>query len=210
MNIKDFFNKNKKIILLITSIFVLIGLIICLLYNRLSFIDESIYNFVIKCKSSFFTFFFTFITFFASVEWFIILCLIILFFYKNKKLKFTLIIYIIIIALITLVLKNIFVRDRPNDLMIILETGYSFPSGHSSFAMAFYGLVSYFIYKSELSKKKKIVFIALLLLLILLIGISRIYLGVHYPSDVLAGFMVGLIYFIIFIYIYDIEARRLK
>lgn len=203
MNIKLFLKKHKKKLLLVLSIIVLIFLIICLLYNRLSLIDESIYNMIIKLKSSFMTFFFKFITFYASMEWFLLLSIFLFLFYKNKKKKFIFIIYLIVIGLITLLMKNIFVRIRPNHLMIIFEEGYSFPSGHSSSSMAFYGLIAYFIYKSNLVKNKKILFISLLLILIFLIGISRIYLGVHYPSDVLAGFMVGIIYLIIFIYVYE-------
>lgn len=209
MNIKKFIKKHLKKILLVFSITFLSLLVIGLWHNRLSAIDQDIYNFIIKLKSPFFTFFFKFITFYASIEWFIILCILVFFFYKDKKFKVIIPIYIIGIALITILMKNIFARVRPVDLMIIEEFGYSFPSGHSSLSIAFYGLVAYLIYKSDLKKYKKVIYVNLLLLLSLLIGISRIYLGVHYPSDVLAGFMVGIIYFVLFVYIYNIE-RRVK
>ena len=205
MNIKRFIKKHLRKILLIFSITILLLLIIFLLHNNLSFIDESVYNVIIKLKSPFFTFFFKFVTFYASIEWFIILSVFIFLFNRNNKLKIVIPIYVFGIALITILMKNIFVRVRPIDLMIIEEIGYSFPSGHSSSSIAFYGLISYFIYKSNIKKYKKIISIGLLLLLSLLIGISRIYLGVHYPTDVLAGFMVGIIYFVIFIYIYNFE-----
>lgn len=199
--------RNKKTILLIISIIILILLIIGLYLNYLSFIDDVIYKFIIGFKTPFLTFFFNFITFFASIEWLVIISIIILLFCKERKLKIGLLIYLLGIALITLLLKNIFIRERPFELMIIFEDGYSFPSGHSSSSMAFYGLLSYLIYKSKLVKYKKVILISSLILLILLIGISRIYLGVHYPSDVLAGFMVGLIYFIMVIYIYNLRKR---
>lgn len=83
--------------------------------------------------------------------------------------------------------------------MLVQEKGYSFPSGHSFVAVAFYGFLIYLIITSNWNKKVKIVSSLFLTVLILLIGISRIYLGVHYPSDVTAGFIGGTIYLIIFI-----------
>lgn len=197
-----------KKVLLIVSISILLMLIIGLLYDKLNFLDQTIYNFIIRFKSSFLTSFFKFITFFASIEWFVILGIIILIFNKDRKLNLVMILYLIFIALITFFMKSLFIRERPYDLMIIEEIGYSFPSGHSSVSLAFYGFVSYLVYKSKLVKGKKILLISLLLAFSFLIGISRIYLGVHYPSDVMAGFMVGIIYLMIFILVYDIEKRR--
>ena len=207
MNIRKFIKYNRKKILLFISIIVLLLTIIGLWYNQLAFIDKYIYNLIIKTKSPFFTFFFQCITFFASIEWFITLGIFVLLFYRKGNFKYVMVIYMICISLITFLMKNLFGRTRPHDLMIIEEIGYSFPSGHSSCAMAFYGLIAYLIFKSDLAKKKKKILIIGLLILIFLIGVSRIYLGVHYPSDVLAGFMVGIIYLIVFAYIYDIEKR---
>ena len=81
---------------------------------------------------------------------------------------------------------------------MIKQGGFSFPSGHSMAAFGFYGFFIYLIYKSKLNKKIKIVLIAFLSLLILMIGLSRLYLGVHYATDVIAGFIVSLIFLIIF------------
>ncbi len=77
--------------------------------------------------------------------------------------------------------------------------GYSLPSGHSMVSLAFYGLIIYFIYKNIENKHIKWTLIAVLSLLIVFIGISRIYLGVHYTSDVLAGFLLAIPYLIIYI-----------
>lgn len=209
MNIKTFIKRYLKRILLFLCLIGLMVIIYFLFKNKLSAVDKLLYSFISKFKSPILTSFFKFITFFASIEWFIIVGLFLLFFYDDKKIKIIIPIYVIGISLITLLMKNIFVRVRPIELMIIKETGYSFPSGHSSSSIAFYGLLAYLVYKSNLKKWKKISLISLLLLLSLLIGISRIYLGVHYSTDVLAGFMVGIIYFVVFIYVYDFE-RSLK
>ena len=95
------------------------------------------------------------------------------------------------------ILKLIFSRTRPIDINIITETGYSFPSGHAMISLAIYGFLAYLLWKSDYKYKK--IGVSLLVLLIVLIGISRIYLGVHYTSDVIAGFIVSLGYLLLFI-----------
>jgi undecaprenyl-diphosphatase len=106
-------------------------------------------------------------------------------------------------VLLNQVLKRIIRRPRPTGINLIKENGFSFPSGHSMVSMAFYGVLIYLINKSKLNKETKLLLSLLLSILILFIGISRIYLGVHYASDVLAGFSLSLAYLIISIYIYE-------
>ena len=101
------------------------------------------------------------------------------------------------------ILKFIFKRERPIDLMLIEESGYSFPSGHTMVATAFYGFIIYLIHKSNYSKKIKIILTSILTILIILIGISRIYLGVHYATDVIAGYLIAISYLIIFTHFID-------
>lgn len=78
-------------------------------------------------------------------------------------------------------------RERPNILRLIPIDGYSFPSGHSIISVSFYGYLITYI----LEHTKKTWLIILGVLFILGIGFSRIYLGVHYFSDVLAGYSLG-------------------
>ncbi len=94
-------------------------------------------------------------------------------------------------------LKIAFRRARPEPFFdTILPASYSFPSGHSLASFCFYGALAAIItVRIEKFRLKILVWLAATIL-ILLIGISRIYLGVHYPSDVLAGFAVGLIWVI--------------
>lgn len=79
-----------------------------------------------------------------------------------------------------------------------MQVGYSFPSGHSMVSMAFYGFLIYLIYNNIKNKYIKWILICSLSILIILIGISRIYLGVHYTSDVLAGFLLSISYLVIY------------
>jgi membrane-associated phospholipid phosphatase len=95
------------------------------------------------------------------------------------------------------ILKHLFGRERP--LIPLLESakGLSFPSGHALMSMTFYGLLIYITWHSVKNNGLKWTLISLLLLLILLIGFSRIYLRVHYTSDVIAGFAMGWLWIVI-------------
>lgn len=121
---------------------------------------------------------------------------------KNKKIGTSICLNLVLITLLNLLLKNIIERPRPVGYRIIDETGYSFPSGHSMVSMAFYGLIIYFIWKNVKNKKIRNLSCVLLGMLIILIGISRIYLGVHYASDVIGGFVISITYLILFTTIY--------
>lgn len=90
-------------------------------------------------------------------------------------------------------LKMLFERARPDDILPLIDQGgYAFPSGHSVTSMAFYGLLLFLVQARMEDRKKANALSAVLLLLIALIGPSRIYLGVHYPTDVLAGWAEGI------------------
>ncbi|UJF34126.1 phosphatase PAP2 family protein [Paenibacillus hexagrammi] len=83
-------------------------------------------------------------------------------------------------------------RDRPAGTWLIEEEGFSFPSGHSMVSSLFYGLVGYLLWVNLRERWSGAWILPIVsMLLILGIGCSRVYLGVHYPSDVLAGFIAG-------------------
>ncbi|HEX6922907.1 MAG TPA: phosphatase PAP2 family protein, partial [Bacillales bacterium] len=85
----------------------------------------------------------------------------------------------------------IFQRQRPEIHRLIEVTGYSFPSGHAMGSFVFYGMLGYFFILFLKSEYLKAGSTLLMAGLIFMIGFSRVYLGVHYPSDVLAGFAAG-------------------
>ena len=117
---------------------------------------------------------------------------------KNKRIAISVVSNLVLIALLNNILKLIVRRARPTGFRLIAETGYSFPSGHSMVSMAFYGYLIYLIYKNVRNKKLRWTLITCFSLLILIIGMSRIYLGVHYTSDVFAGFLFSLGYLVIY------------
>ena len=118
---------------------------------------------------------------------------------KNKKIGLSIISNIVIITILNQLLKRILQTPRPTEFRIVEEKGYSFPSGHSMVSMAFYGYLIYLIYRYIKNKYVKWTLITILSILICLIGISRIYLGVHYTSDVLGGFLLSISYLVIYI-----------
>lgn len=189
----------KKILTLtfLTFLFILIAYLV--LENKTISFDTQIYNIVTYNKNNFLTGFYKFITFFASGIMILSITLVMLIVLKNKKYGIFTFLNVFGLFILNITLKLIFMRDRPQDLMIISETGYSFPSGHAMASLGFYGFIIFVINQMNLDKKTKKIFTILLIILIILIGISRIYLGVHYPSDVIAGYIVSSIYLILYI-----------
>ncbi|MEO6611510.1 MAG: phosphatase PAP2 family protein [Chitinophagaceae bacterium] len=93
-----------------------------------------------------------------------------------------------------LLLKYLFKRKRPLSPLLQAVKGLSFPSGHALIAVTFYGLLIYILFHTLTPGFFLYLLTASLVLLILLIGFSRVYLRVHYASDVLAGFIIGLLW----------------
>ena len=107
-------------------------------------------------------------------------------------------------------LKNSFQRPRPVPFFDFpLPSSYSFPSGHAFASFCFFGIMALVIMTRMKNRAIKFIVLVTTIFLILTIGLSRIYLGVHYPSDVLAGYAVGLIWLVTVIF-GDWWRRRLK
>ena len=140
-----------------------------------------------------------FITNFGGAIFLITSTIVLLVLIKNKKIGISIFSNLVIVTILNQLLKAILQRPRPTEYRIFEETGYSFPSGHSMVSMAFYGYLIYLIYKYVKNKYIKWISIVLLSILVCSIGISRIYLGVHYTSDVLGGFLISMSYLVIYI-----------
>ena len=143
------------------------------------------------------------VTWFGSATCLILLTVILFIIIKNKKAGLLIGTNLVIISILNQTLKSLLQRPRPTGFRIINETGYSFPSGHSMISMAFYGFLIYLIYKNVKNKCLKFTLIISLFILIISIGLSRIYLGVHYTSDVFAGFLLSIAYLIFYCSVVD-------
>ena len=188
--------KPYKILLFSLSfIFLLITFLVKL--NLTNDFDKFIYDFIINFKNDNVTNFFKVITDLGDTIAIISILILSFILFKNKIYPKLMALNICCIVGINQLLKHIIRRPRPDIFRMIEESGFSFPSGHSMASFGFYGLLIYMIYKSKLNKKIKVFLIIMLSLLILLIGISRIYLGVHYASDVIGGFIMSFICLIV-------------
>ena len=189
-------NMKKRYLVVL---FVILFFVFWLLYitGVVNNIDNIMYKFIISIKNDYVTSFMKFITFFASTYFILFLMSVffILSFFKGKIFN---IINLLIVGdvIINRGVKVIVRRERPILINLVTEKSFSFPSGHTMVAVTLYGFIIYLINKSNLSKKFKIILNFGLILLILLILISRIYLGVHYFSDVIAGLFLALAYLI--------------
>ena len=100
-------------------------------------------------------------------------------------------------------MKLSFHRLRPPNPLIDKLENFSFPSGHATSAFIFYGLLTYLVWKTEILKLYKYIIGTILILFSLLIGFSRVYLRVHYPSDVLAGICIGFAWLILTVWLFE-------
>ncbi|MDF2985652.1 MAG: phosphatase family protein [Eubacterium sp.] len=192
------------------SVFVLITMNV--INRNISAFDQYIYSLVSKVISEQTTFLMVIITFFASGTFFTAVSIMLLpfFFMKSEKYSFNAAMIIINISLSSLVnlgFKLLISRSRPDILRLIEISGLSYPSGHSMASMSFYGFLIYLSYRSFKFQNKYII-VSIFSILIILIGFSRIYLGVHYASDVLGGFSLGLLWLGIFTWIVNEKYRK--
>lgn len=160
-------------------------------------IDISILNAIHQQATPFFDQFFLFITNMANVEVILPFTLVILAYFIYKKQRQNALILLSSVggaAVANFVLKLLFHRNRPSLWhLLITETGYSFPSGHAMLSSALVLSIIFIIWKTRLRWPVLIIGI----ILVGLIGLSRVYLGVHYPTDVIAGWSVSLVWVII-------------
>ncbi len=162
-----------------------------LFYDKLIYVDDFLLN---LNREDLWINFFKVITLLGAAFFLIVLAIILVYKFKNSFFLFNL----IIVFFINVILKVIVERDRPL-IMLVEETGYSFPSGHAMVSAAFYGLLIYYVYLSNISIIKKISLIVILSIIILMISVSRVYLNVHYFTDVYFGLLFGLVILVILI-----------
>ena len=179
---------------------ILVILLICLIYliesGKIIPFDDAVYSLIAGKITEEKTRFFQFISNMACTQCIVLLCLASLIFIKNIKTGILISVNSINSVIINLVFKRIIRRERP--------------SGHAMAAMSFYGFLIYLIAKSKFNIYTKVIYIFLLSTIILLVGISRIYLGVHYASDIIGGYLTSIIYMFIYIFVVDKIKKKTK
>lgn len=208
--------RNKSII--IGSIISLISLIVFIfLATKISTADGGIYfdltlistiheNINPAIKS-----FMIAISFIGSAKFYFIIAPFLILYLVKKKHKielFALVISILGSVLINHLLKISFERIRPLEFFLVEQGGFSFPSGHSMNTLSFYGMSTYLYLRNKKLDSKKLLIWLITIVFIGLMGLSRIYLGVHWPTDIIAGYSAGFIW--LYICILGVEAVHKK
>ena len=196
--------KNNKFLLLISALLLLIIFIVTkkIALKEELLMDKIAYNILVtKMRNPTLNTIMQYITKLSNITFIAVASLIlVIVFYnilKKKHIAYLIISNLLFIVLLNQIIKFIIRRDRPIGFRLIEITGYSFPSGHAMVSMAFYGLLIY-IYKHLIKNKiLRRTLITLNIVIIFLIGISRVYLGVHYLSDVVTGYSITLIYLLV-------------
>lgn len=177
----------------------LLFIAIALNLNNVFGIDAAVYGLVSQWHCAPATEFFKACTLMVGPIVLLAISLTLVFILPKKEYRIPVLLNLSVAILLNLGLKHTFTRARPTDvLQIITETGYSFPSGHTMAATCFYGFLIYLVWHLCRNKALRNAVAALLSVLIALVGISRIYLGVHYFTDVFAGVCISIFYLIVF------------
>lgn len=114
--------------------------------------------------------------------------------YKSLNMILQTVAVLLLSSVSNIALKRFISRTRPDVKHLVAVDSMSYPSGHSMSAMAFYGFLIYLCLQLDMPRWVRVLLVAVLVFIIASVGVSRIYLGVHYPSDVAAGFIGGLIW----------------
>lgn len=201
----------KKNITIIISFVILVVAFVLVAFTakeRLFSFDMPVLEFLKGLRSSILTNVFELLSVFADTKTVIVICALLLFIpWTRYNLGIPLSIAALATALIGSLIKGLIERTRPpEELWLVNVDTYSFPSGHSTAGLVFYFFLGLLILRFFYSKRlyfKGYISMILAVLLVAGIALSRLYLGVHYPSDVIGGLLLGSSLLIFFITIYD-------
>ena len=129
---------------------------------------------------------------FGAPFWAIITAALLLLLYDRRWLELAgFLVCLIGEALLNILLKNLFERSRPDLFQMVEAAGYSFPSGHAMVSLCLYGMIAFLISRQIPRWQWRLAVVTFATVLVAAIGLSRVYLGVHYPTDVVAGYFAG-------------------
>ena len=182
--------------------------------NSLTQIDLRVLNLMPNIRTPMQTSLMRIVTTLASIQGviiFLLLAVSLLWFRRQRVVAALFVLLVGAEELVTFLLKHLIHRLRPGtSLRIVGEDGYSFPSGHVVRATVLFGFLTYLLYRSYKSKKARILTLIVYFLAVFLVAVSRIYLGVHYPTDVWASFLLGCAILTFTIGLIEIQIRYAK
>lgn len=172
-------------------------IVICVIVVKSSYIndinkfDQSVIKFIISILDDRLTSIFEFLTFFGDIYIPIVILMCIFLLIKNKWYFYLQSVSYLIAGIITYLTKILAGRERPLEALIEIPSSKSFPSGHTLTSIVFYLMLIYLL-TNKCSKRVKIISFICGSIFVLLIAFSRVYLGVHYCSDVVGGIIFGI------------------
>ncbi len=187
-------NSDIHIIISFVSLAAFLALLYLVIMHKTAAFDDAVRFFFYDMRSDGLTIFAEFITFLGSVKWIIALCIILLLI-KPLRISFDVPVSAgaLSVTIINKIIKILVQRERPDLIFrLVDESGFSFASGHSVTSMVVYGLLIYLVRRNVRNRTTADILTVILAIPLTGIGLSRIYLGVHYPTDVLAGWCLGL------------------
>ena len=196
---------DKKMVVLYICISLFVILTILVLTKIVNPLDSYMESFAIGIRNDKLTTLMNTITNIARAYSLIAISILLLFIIKDKRIPISIAINLVAVFLTSQVFKLIFRRARPDGLSLVSASGYSYPSGHTMVSTAYFTFIVYLLCKRIKNKLVKTLLIVFSTIMILLIGFSRVYLGVHYFSDVIGGFLLGIGYLMIYLKIINKE-----
>lgn len=172
--------------------------------------DYKLITFSTKIRNKGLTNFFKILTYFGSIATLAILAVIMAIVCKPIWVKIFSVVNIGAVAVFCWVVKHIIQRPRPEGVALIIETGFSFPSAHAMGSVVFYGFLIFLMWKYFKNKPFNIAASIVLPILTIFVGYSRIYLGVHYFTDILVGFVSGVAYLAVAIFVFELLDKKIK
>jgi len=204
-------------LVVVVGINIFISLTETLHSDALAKYDSKVTEFIISFRTPALNKFLQFITEVGDFNGYLVMAILstIIFYLKFKNWRYVAEIFFVLIVsgLSNTALKQVINRARPDAEHLVSVATLSYPSGHAMSAIAFYGFLIYLVYTFKLQPWIKTGLILLFVFLILTIGISRVYLGVHYPSDIVGGYIAGFIWVlfcIVLFHIVDLLRKRRK
>ncbi|SIT93846.1 phosphatase PAP2 family protein [Pontibacter indicus] len=166
-------------------------------------LDNALFEYAATHRSAEMTRLMRFFSFFASADYLLVapalIVLVMAWFQHMRWYALKVLVIAFTSTMLNQLLKRLFERPRPVTAMLE-QSGLSFPSGHAMIGGSFYGLLIYIVWREVKHPFWRWCWVLLLTVLLLLIGYSRIYLNVHYATDVLAGYALGIIWLLLAIY----------
>lgn len=203
--------KKKRGVIFAAGLVLFVLLTILMVTGNLQWFDDPIREWVYSIRNPALTEVLKVITYMGNWQTITLLCIVLLLFRKTG-LRYGVPVSAgaIFVTIFNRIIKLIFKRPRPEEsLHLIEEGGYSFTSGHSITSMVVFGLLIYLVRKYVKNRKAANILTAALAVPWIFIGLSRIYMGVHFPSDVLAGWALGAAVLVgIIVIVEKCDARR--